>query len=66
MIQEMRARTAGVEQMSIEDVVIIDIDNTSVGPIEEGGLGRYHNQAPCVSWRADQYRLIWEPKSPFV
>ena len=39
----MRARTAGVEQMSIEDVVIIDIDNTSVGPIEEGGLGRYHN-----------------------
>ena len=39
----MRARTAGVEQMSIEDVVIIDIDNTSVGPVEEGGLGRYHN-----------------------
>ena len=24
-------------------IVIIDIDNTSVGPIEEGGLGRYHN-----------------------
>ena len=39
----MRARTAGVEQMSIEDVVIIDIDNTSVGPVDEGGLGRYHN-----------------------
>ena len=39
----MRARTSGVEQMSIEDVVIIDIDNTSVGPVEEGGLGRYHN-----------------------
>ena len=39
----MRARTAGVEQMSIEDVVVIDIDNTSVGPVEEGGLGRYHN-----------------------
>ena len=39
----MRARTANVEQMSIEDVVIIDIDNTSVGPVEEGGLGRYHN-----------------------
>ena len=35
----MRARTSGVEQMSIEDVVIIDIDNTSVGPVEEGGLG---------------------------
>ena len=32
----MRARTAGVEQMSIDDVVIIDIDNTSVAPIEEG------------------------------
>ena len=39
----MRARTAGVEQMSIDDVVIIDIDNTSVAPVEEGGLGRYHN-----------------------
>lgn len=35
----MRARTAGVEQMSIEDVVIVDIDNTSVAPPEEGGLG---------------------------
>ncbi len=39
----MRSRTAGVEQMSIDDVVIIDIDNTSVAPVEEGGLGRYHN-----------------------
>ena len=37
----MRARTTGVEQMSIEDVVIIDIDNSSVAPIEEGGLGHY-------------------------
>ena len=37
----MRARTAGVEQMSIDDVVIIDIDNTSVAPTEEGGLGHY-------------------------
>ncbi len=31
----MRARTAGVEQMSIDDVVIIDIDNTSVAPPED-------------------------------
>ena len=37
----MRARTAGVEQMSIDDVVIVDIDNTSVAPTEEGGLGHY-------------------------
>ena len=37
----MRARTAGVEQMSIDDVVIVDIDNNSVAPIEEGGLGHY-------------------------
>ena len=37
----MRARTADVEQMSIDDVVIIDIDNTSVAPTEEGGLGHY-------------------------
>jgi adenylate cyclase len=37
----MRARTAGVEPMSIDDVVIVDIDNTSVAPTEEGGLGHY-------------------------
>ena len=37
----MRARTSGVEQMSIDDVVIIDIDNSSVAPTEEGGLGHY-------------------------
>jgi hypothetical protein len=37
----MRTRIAGVEQMSIDDVVIIDIDNTSVAPTEEGGLGHY-------------------------
>ena len=37
----MRARTAGVEQMSIDDVVIVDIDNNSVAPTEEGGLGHY-------------------------
>ena len=37
----MRSRTSNVEQMSIDDVVIIDIDNTSVSPPEEGGLGHY-------------------------
>jgi adenylate cyclase len=37
----MRARTSGVEQMSIDDVVIVDIGNTSVAPPEEGGLGHY-------------------------
>lgn len=37
----MRTRTAGVEQMSIDDVVIVDIDNSSVAPPEDGGLGHY-------------------------
>ena len=37
----MRARTAGVEQMSIDEVVIIDIENSSVAQPEEGGLGHY-------------------------
>ena len=37
----MRAKTTGVEENSIEDVVVIDIDNQSVAPPEEGGLGHY-------------------------
>ena len=39
----MRSRTEDVEQMSIDDVVIIDIDNNSVAPPEEGGLGNYYD-----------------------
>jgi len=39
----MRSRTVDVEQMSIDDVVIIDIDNNSVAPPEEGGLGNYYD-----------------------
>ncbi len=39
----MRSRTENVEQMSIDDVVVIDIDNNSVAPPEEGGLGNYYD-----------------------
>ena len=39
----MRAKVAGVEEASIEDVVIIDIEQESVKPVEDGGLGRYFN-----------------------
>ena len=39
----MRARVVGVEEQSIDDVVIIDIEQESVKPIEQGGLGRYFN-----------------------
>ena len=39
----MTSRTANVEQETYDNIVIIDIDNISVAPEEEGGLGRYHN-----------------------
>ena len=39
----IRARTAPVEEGSIEDVVVIDIDELSISPTDEGGLGRYQN-----------------------
>jgi len=39
----MRASVAGVEEASIDTVVIIDIEQQSILPAEEGGLGRYYN-----------------------
>ena len=39
----MRSRVVGVEEQSIDDVVIIDIEQESVKPVEQGGLGRYYN-----------------------
>ena len=39
----IRARTAPIEEGSIEDVVVIDIDELSISPTDEGGLGRYQN-----------------------
>ena len=39
----MRAGVAGVEEASIDTVVIIDIEQQSTLPVEEGGLGRYYN-----------------------
>jgi adenylate cyclase len=39
----MRASVAGVEEASIDTVVIIDIEQQSTAPTEEGGLGRYYN-----------------------
>ena len=35
----MRSRVVGVEEQSIDDVVIIDIEQESVKPVEQGGLG---------------------------
>ncbi|MBT5364627.1 MAG: adenylate/guanylate cyclase domain-containing protein, partial [Candidatus Marinimicrobia bacterium] len=39
----MRASVAGSEEASIDTVVIIDIEQQSTAPTEEGGLGRYYN-----------------------
>ena len=39
----MRSGVAGAEEASIDTVVIIDIEQQSTLPVEEGGLGRYYN-----------------------
>lgn len=40
----MRYKTSGIGgDMLIDDVVIIDIETSSVAPVDEGGLGRYFN-----------------------
>lgn len=39
----MRAGVSGVEEASIDTVVIIDIEQLSTAPVAEGGLGRYYN-----------------------
>lgn len=39
----MRAKVVGAEEQSIDAVVIVDIEQESVRPVEEGGLGRYYN-----------------------
>ncbi len=39
----MRAGVAGAEEASIDTVIIIDIEQQSTLPVEEGGLGRYYN-----------------------
>ena len=39
----MRASVAGVEEASIDTVVIIDIEQQSTAPTDEGGLGRFYN-----------------------
>ncbi|HJM12082.1 MAG TPA: CHASE2 domain-containing protein, partial [Candidatus Marinimicrobia bacterium] len=39
----MRSGVAGSEEASIDTVVIIDIEQQSTLPVEEGGLGRYFN-----------------------
>ena len=37
----MKAKVSGVEEQSIDDVIIIDIDQNSVAAPEDGGLGNY-------------------------
>ena len=44
----MRASVAGVEEASIDTVVIIDIEQQSILPAEEGGLGRYYKDRKSV------------------
>ncbi len=39
----MRSGVSGAEEASIDTVVIIDIEQQSTLPVEEGGLGRYYN-----------------------
>ena len=67
----MRAKTTGVEENSIDDVVIIDIDNQSVAPPEEGGLGRYFNWPQAYHGQltdvvTSSLQLYWSPPIPLL
>ena len=62
----MRAKVAGVEEASIDDVVIIDIEQESVRPVEEGGLGRYYNwpqayHGQLIDVVTSSLQLFWSP-----
>ncbi|MBE44635.1 MAG: hypothetical protein CMO16_05615 [Thaumarchaeota archaeon] len=39
----MKARASFSEEASIDDVIVIDIDDMSISPVEDGGLGRFYN-----------------------
>ena len=62
----MRAKVVGVEEASIDDVVIIDIEQESVRPVEEGGLGRYYNwpqayHGQLIDVVTSSLQLFWSP-----
>ena len=62
----MRAKVTGVEEQSIDDVVIIDIEQESVRPVEEGGLGRYYNwpqayHGKLIDVVTSSLQLFWSP-----
>lgn len=63
----MKAKVAGVEEASIDSVVIIDIEQMSVAPPEEGGLGNYkdwphayHGQLIDVVASGDPKALLFD------
>lgn len=72
----MKAKVSGVEEASIEDVVIIDIEQMSVSPPEEGGLGNYYDWPHAYHGRlidvvssgnpkAILFDIIFDPENTF-
>jgi adenylate cyclase len=63
----MKAKVAGAQEASIDSVVIIDIEQMSVAPPEEGGLGNYkdwphayHGQLIDVVSSGDPKALLFD------
>ena len=62
----MRGKVVGAEEASIDDVIIIDIEQESVRPVEEGGLGRYFNwpqayHGQLIDVVTNSLQLYWSP-----
>ena len=59
----MKAKVAGVEEQSIEDVIIIDIDQNSVAAPEDGGLGNYKDWPHAVHGQLIESVSMGNPKA---
>ena len=59
----MKAKVAGVEEQSIEDVIIVDIDQNSVAAPEDGGLGNYKDWPHALHGKLIESVSMGNPKA---
>jgi len=62
----MKSKVAGVEPESIDEIIIIDIENNSIAPPDSGGLGRYQDwphayHGQLIDAVTNSVKLSWTP-----
>ena len=62
----MKSKVAGVEPESIDEIIIIDIENNSIAPPDSGGLGRYQDwphayHGQLIDAVTNSVKLYWTP-----